>query len=133
SLPAIAPLRCVAFSNRRKASGSTPRTTTGLPARVVRPRISGLVVFAHPDAVMLRARLTLIDRGPVPCVIAYASPATIRAGSLGRAPRTGHVAPRRKAQRTRPAKARGRIRIGSPPSIGRGPRPFETARGPQRP
>src|SRR5205814_10696271 len=135
SLPAIAPLRCVAFSNRRKASGSTPRTTTGLPARVVRPRISGLTVFAHSLLVILLARLALIDRGPVPWVIAYASPATIRAGSPGRAPRTGHVAPRRKAHRTRPANARGRIRMGPPPSIARGPRPVGTARGrrgPQR-
>ena len=133
SLPANAPLRCVAFSNRRKASGSTPRTTTGLPARVVRPRISGLTVFAHSLLVMLLARLTLIDRGPVPWVIAYASPATIRAGSPGRAPRTGHVAPRRKAHRTRPANARGRIRMGPPPSIARGPRPAGMARGRRRP
>src|SRR5439155_25261063 len=36
----------------------------------------------------------LIDRAPEAGVIAKASPATTRAGTLGRAARTGHVAPR---------------------------------------
>src|SRR5205807_9211959 len=105
----------------------------GLAARVVRPRTSGVTVFAESLLVRLLARLALLDRGPVPWGIAEAPPATIRAGSPGRAAKTGHVAPRRKAHRTRPANARGRIRMGPPPSIARGPRPVGMARGRRRP
>src|SRR2546430_8091793 len=107
-LPPMEPETREAPSNRRKASWSTPRTTTESPSRTLRPRISGLTVTVQLDADRFDARLTLIDRAPEPCVIAKASPATTRAGTLGRAARTGHVAPRRNAQRARPENALGR-------------------------
>src|SRR2546430_13640321 len=82
-LPPMEPETREAPSNRRKASWSTPRTTTESPWRTLRPRISGLTVTVQLDADRFDARLMLIDRAPEPCVIAKASPATTREARSG--------------------------------------------------
>src|SRR2546427_2726052 len=96
-------------------------------------RISGLTTRAHDCAVRFFARLSLTEYGPLPCVTRYASPARMRVGTPGRAARIGQVAPRRKAHRSNPAKTRGPIRMGGPPSFECGWLPGGTERDPRRP